>query len=74
MESAKATARKLKEVIRPDESILDVGCGVGHYLPSLKRLLDVPFRYTGIDSTECYKMNESGGVLCFYDSNEDPLE
>jgi ubiquinone/menaquinone biosynthesis C-methylase UbiE len=54
MESAKATARKLKEEIRPDESILDVGCGVGHYLPSFKRLLDVPFYYTGIDSTECY--------------------
>jgi SAM-dependent methyltransferase len=54
MESAKATALLLKEIIQPDDTILDVGCGAGHYLRSLRRELDVPFKYVGVDATPGY--------------------
>jgi ubiquinone/menaquinone biosynthesis C-methylase UbiE len=33
---------------------LDVGCGVGHYLRSLKNQIDVPFGYLGVDPTRNY--------------------
>jgi ubiquinone/menaquinone biosynthesis C-methylase UbiE len=35
-------------------SVLDVGCGPGHYLRSLLNRVRVPFTYTGVDATEAY--------------------
>ena len=54
MESAKSAAKVIKPYIQPNDSILDVGCGVGHYLRSLKREIEVPFHYTGADATASY--------------------
>lgn len=54
MESSKATARYVKTFISPGDRILDVGCGAGHYLRSLRREIDMPFDYTGVDATAHY--------------------
>lgn len=54
MESSKAAAENVKRLLRSGESILDVGCGAGHYLVSLRKQLDVNFEYTGIDQTQEY--------------------
>jgi ubiquinone/menaquinone biosynthesis C-methylase UbiE len=50
MESSKAVAARLNAVARPGDRILDVGCGVGHYLRSLSRILPFAFHYTGVDT------------------------
>lgn len=52
MESSKAAATLLSDQIRPGDSVLDVGCGGGHYLRSLRRLIQTPFSYVGVDATE----------------------
>jgi ubiquinone/menaquinone biosynthesis C-methylase UbiE len=54
MESSKALARLMKTRVRSGDKILDVGCGAGHYLRSLKREIEVPFTYTGVDATAGY--------------------
>lgn len=54
MESAKATVRQLSKIIRHGDSMLDVGCGAGHYYTSFKNRLNVPFTYTGVDATKYY--------------------
>lgn len=54
MESSKAAARRVAALIQPGDRILDVGCGAGHYLASLRRIVDVPFSYTGVDATPAY--------------------
>ncbi|SLM30965.1 putative Methylase/methyltransferase [Desulfamplus magnetovallimortis] len=54
MESSKALAKFIKPIIQPHDQILDVGCGVGHYLNSLDREIELPFNYTGADATEEY--------------------
>jgi SAM-dependent methyltransferase len=54
MESSKAVASRLLNVARPEDQILDVGCGSGHYLRSLSRILPHPFHYTGVDATPQY--------------------
>ncbi len=53
MECAKQLVRLLRPNYRPGMNILDVCCGTGHYLTSLKRL-DPDVLYTGIDVTEPY--------------------
>ena len=54
MESSKAAAKHLEGVIEPGSRVLDVGCGVGHYLRSLRNRFDFPFSYVGVDSTAHY--------------------
>lgn len=51
MESAKSLCRRLEARYRPGLSVLDVGCGAGHYLRSLRRRLDPEIDYTGVDLT-----------------------
>ena len=51
MESSKAAARRLKDHIRMGDHILDVGCGAGHYLASLRDAIGRTFQYTGMDAT-----------------------
>jgi ubiquinone/menaquinone biosynthesis C-methylase UbiE len=54
MESARTAALRMREYVRAGDRILDVGCGAGHYLRSLRRAIDVPFTYLGIDATPGY--------------------
>jgi ubiquinone/menaquinone biosynthesis C-methylase UbiE len=54
MESSKAVARRLAPHLRPQDHLIDVGCGAGHYLLSLRHAVSAPFRYTGIDLTPFY--------------------
>lgn len=54
MESAKSLCRRLDERYRPGMSVLDVGCGAGHYLRSLRRRLDPEIDYTGVDLTPAF--------------------
>ncbi len=53
MESSKAAARIVADILSKNDLILDAGCGAGHYLVSLDKTLSLPFSYYGIDST-CY--------------------
>jgi ubiquinone/menaquinone biosynthesis C-methylase UbiE len=54
MESSKKLANELKRVVRDGDNVLDVGCGGGHYLRSLRREIGDNFSYTGVDPTEYY--------------------
>lgn len=49
MEVSKAIAKLVAERSQPGDTILDVGCGAGHYLRSLKRLVPEGFKYVGVD-------------------------
>lgn len=54
MESAKALCEMLQPFYQSGMSVLDVGCGAGHYLRSLRSRLDPNVNYTGVDATESY--------------------
>ena len=54
MESSKAAARQLRGLITAKTRLLDVGCGAGHYLRSLRREFSAPFFYEGADITPQY--------------------
>lgn len=53
MESSKALAQLLAGRARPS-AMLDVGCGPGHYLRSLRWALGPDWDYTGTDATSSY--------------------
>ena len=52
MESAKSLCRLLKPIYKHGMKVLDVGCGAGHYLRSLRLRLDKNMDYTGVDATK----------------------
>ncbi len=52
MESSKALAIHAEDKIFAGSTVLDSGCGAGHYLRSLRNRIKVPFTYTGTDLTE----------------------
>lgn len=54
MESAKALCNIIKPIYKSGISLLDVGCGAGHYLRSLKLRVDKEINYTGLDSTKYF--------------------
>jgi len=54
MESSKSLARFLTPYYKKGDTVLDVGCGAGHYLRSLRAHLDADIKYTGADATEYY--------------------
>jgi ubiquinone/menaquinone biosynthesis C-methylase UbiE len=54
MESSKRIAKEVKKIAAPGMTILDVGCGAGHYLRSLRRELGDSFSYVGTDATAHY--------------------
>jgi ubiquinone/menaquinone biosynthesis C-methylase UbiE len=54
MESSKATSKILSKIIKSKNSILDVGCGVGHYYVSLNKRIKHDFEYFGIDLNSEY--------------------
>lgn len=54
MESSKAAARRVAGFLKEGETLVDVGCGAGHYLRSLRREVPHAFRYRGLDATARY--------------------
>ena len=54
MESSKAVAKLIASRMRPDERVLDVGCGSAHYLRSLRREISFGFHYVGVDYHEMF--------------------
>lgn len=54
MESSKAAAKILAGWTRDGTTILDAGCGAGHYLRSFKNGIPTRFNYTGVDLTPLY--------------------
>lgn len=54
MESSKKIAKEVMALMKGGERILDVGCGAGHYLRSLRREIGDGFEYVGADATKQY--------------------
>ncbi len=54
MESSKAAAKILAGWVQDGATILDAGCGAGHYLRSFKNGIPTRFNYTGVDLTKLY--------------------
>ena len=54
MESSKSISMIMRKEVLPNDKILDVGCGVGHYYTSIKKRVKSNFEYVGIDIIENY--------------------
>ncbi len=50
MDSCAQTSEIIKKLIKPKESILDIGCGTGYLFCSLKKRINFDFQYFGIDA------------------------
>lgn len=53
MESTKQLVSLIRECYRPGDTILDVGCNVGHYLRGILEV-DSQIKYMGVDAYEYY--------------------
>ncbi|NCJ07073.1 methyltransferase domain-containing protein [Synechococcales cyanobacterium C] len=81
MESSKAAAKLIKDDVTEGDKILDVGCGSGHYLRSLRSALKINFFYTGVDATSNYInlgkrafVNDAGVDFCLGDIYNLPFD
>lgn len=54
MESSKALCKIISPFYENRMKVLDIGCGAGHYLRSLRLRIDEDINYTGVDATEYY--------------------
>ena len=54
MDLRKAAAHRIAALAKRGDSLLDVGCGGGHYYRSLKDRVRGALRYTGLDATPYY--------------------
>src|SRR5262249_26062830 len=54
MESSKAAAKRVARKMAQGDTLLDVGCGPGHYLKSLRNVIPHPFKYVGVDASSDY--------------------
>ena len=54
MQSSGAVSRVIKEFYSGNEKLLDVGCGAGHYLRTLRKVISEDINYTGVDPTSYY--------------------
>lgn len=54
MFSADAAAGLVKKIYKKSQALLDVGCGTGHYLRSLREKVDKNINYTGVDFSPSY--------------------
>lgn len=52
MEAAKQISQVILDKAKSYNSILDVGCGTGHFILSLEKRLKQEFKYLGVDITE----------------------
>ena len=52
MEAAKQISQVIFDKAKSYNSILDVGCGTGHFILSLEKRLKKEFKYQGVDITE----------------------
>lgn len=53
MEQVKQLVKLVRKVYEPGMKVLDVGCGVGHFYPSLKKI-DPNVTYHGVDISKHY--------------------
>jgi cyclopropane fatty-acyl-phospholipid synthase-like methyltransferase len=54
MESSKAIAKRVARELIHGDKLLDVGCGAGHYLKSLRNIVPYLFKYVGVDASADY--------------------
>ncbi|MFA6106340.1 MAG: class I SAM-dependent methyltransferase [Patescibacteria group bacterium] len=69
MESAKSLCQAVQPVYKKGMKILDVGCGAGHYLRSLRARIDKDVNYTGVDQTKysiALARKAFGGAVPFF--------
>lgn len=54
MESSKAVMKILRDIINDNDTLVDMGCGGGHYLLSIAKNINKNFDYIGLDRTANY--------------------
>lgn len=54
MESSKAAAKIITPLMKDGDTLIDIGCGGGHYLKSIVKKAETDFNYKGVDATPYY--------------------